>query len=558
MSEAEQLPTFEICKDTKDAIKGRKILPFLIHRAKIKQPISYKELADIFKELDKKSASKSKWGRRLGSPLDHIGDTIDALNSNYWDKDKEPIPPLQALVIGKNTGISRDGIDNHIKDYLERSGSDLSYDTGSQYELFKFIHERIYSFDWDNFWGWFSEVLQQNGEDENLSDLKRIAKVVKSHSNYQISPNSKPKNEETSNTNMSEIDGKHTIWYSRNPKESKKGQKILPFLIDQAKKKEPIAYGELAKRLREQMPGVKWEARRLTRPLGHIGKTIETLNSDHWDKDNEPIPPLQALVIGKNTGIPGRGIVAFCREAPGLSWEEREGSSSIDDFIDSYLEQKRSNLHDGTTQTYQSKEVEIFKEIHKDIYDFDWDIFWELLVKILRQNGEDETLSDLERVDNVLKSQHDDQPSPPRIKKEKEGSNSVAEESKEHKELKEFIAEHPTYFPKAILVKLNKERLTDLGKIEYRLKSKDQVDVFFKKASLAVEVKSINSPEEDITRGLYQCVKYKSLLEAESEVEGRPTKINAVLILQGELTSEQKNIAKILDVLVSEKFEFPK
>ncbi len=149
-------------------------------------------------------------------------------------------------------------------------------------------------------------------------------------------------------------------------------------------------------------------------------------------------------------------------------------------------------------------------------------------------------------------------------KKKKKTSNRATRESKEHEKLKTFIANCPKHFPKSILDKLNLEpsSLPQTGAIEHPLKSGDRIDVLFEKPSLtlAVEVKSIHSLEDDITRGLYQCIKYRALLEAQQKVEGKSTKIiDAVLILEGRLTLEkQKRISKLFDILVCERFKYPK
>ena len=72
----------------------------------------------------------------------------------------------------------------------------------------------------------------------------------------------------------------------------------LPLLVRQAKAGEPITYGSLPKEL--GMPN----ARNLNRPLGSIGTSLKQLSKE-W---NRPIPQIQALVVNKNTRLPGPGI----------------------------------------------------------------------------------------------------------------------------------------------------------------------------------------------------------------------------------------------------------
>jgi hypothetical protein len=105
-------------------------------------------------------------------------------------------------------------------------------------------------------------------------------------------------------------------------------------------------------------------------------------------------------------------------------------------------------------------------------------------------------------------------------------------ESEAHRKLKNYVAQHP--------------EIVDLpanlgsGKTEVELPSGDRLDVFFMHGLkyIAVEVKSALSTVQDITRGLFQCVKYCALLEAQQVSKGVPQSARAVLVLEGKIPED--------------------
>jgi hypothetical protein len=123
-------------------------------------------------------------------------------------------------------------------------------------------------------------------------------------------------------------------------------------------------------------------------------------------------------------------------------------------------------------------------------------------------------------------------------------------ESEQHFALKTFIAANPDL----VGAKIGDEAYT-----EYVLPSLDTIDVLFKGSHCwtAVEVKSQISDHlpSDYERGLYQCVKYRAILEA-MRVDGHyrvPTEIEVVLVLQTKLPKDYRELAKSLQVRVLEK-----
>lgn len=70
---------------------------------------------------------------------------------------------------------------------------------------------------------------------------------------------------------------------------------------------------------------------------------------------------------------------------------------------------------------------------------------------------------------------------------------------------------------------------------------------------VGVEVKSKLSNIQDIIRGLFQCVKYRALIEAYQAIQMRPQSARAVLVLENTLPAELVPLKNILAVEVVEK-----
>ena len=75
----------------------------------------------------------------------------------------------------------------------------------------------------------------------------------------------------------------------------------LPLLVRQAEAGVPIVYSDFATELKMSNP------RNLNYVLGSIGVSLQRL-SEKW---GETIPPIQCLVVNKNTRLPGKGISWF-------------------------------------------------------------------------------------------------------------------------------------------------------------------------------------------------------------------------------------------------------
>ena len=249
-----------------------------------------------------------------------------------------------------------------------------------------------------------------------------------------------------------------------------------------------ITYGELAKDVGYPPPykGSNF-GRRIGITLGQMGHLFDNLIIDGLK-----VPTIQALVVGSSSKLPSEGIKEFWPQYPELSRDKKQ------DFT---------------------------KREYKKIWDFGnrWDL-------VLEELGIEGLVDDLniKRTKTTGKRLH----------------NPYGNEgSPEHVPLRNYIASHPEIVGLQPSIK---------GVIEYPLKSGDQVDVVFHTDHeiVAVEVKSRRSGYDDIERGLYQTVKYKSVIEAEMRVSDINKKVKSVLVLESNFPKIHKSIKTRLGLIV--------
>ncbi len=226
--------------------------------------------------------------------------------------------------------------------------------------------------------------------------------------------------------------------------------------------------------------------RNLNKVLETIGKALDEL-SDLW---NEKVPPLQFLVINKASGLPGEGISVFIEDAENYKKLSKQQKRK---FVDLEL-----------------IEIYCYKK-------------WK---KVLKELGLKSAIQDFTIFNN------------------KASTGGYGGESEEHKKLKEYVA----YHPKSIGLHNNLAP----GDIEHNLPSGDKIDVFFenKNEHIGVEVKSARSNSEDITRGIYQCIKYQAVLEARQVADRKPRNVRTILALGCDLPVELVPLKNLLAVNV--------
>lgn len=261
-----------------------------------------------------------------------------------------------------------------------------------------------------------------------------------------------------------------------------------------------LTYQELARRIDRLNKHGQGHGHGIGAVLGIMGHLLQNLEGG-WTEWGESVPHIQSLVVqksGTSAGLPDEGIKEFWPEYPRLSREE-----------------KRNKVR-----------AEYFKVA---AFGSRWN-------EVLRRLGLDE-VKWLDTKEVVTA-----------------GIYGRGGESPEHKALKKYVVGNPGLVGLTGVVDAIPE---------YRFPSMDAVDVLFKTEErwLAVEVKSRISDRmvEDYERGLYQCIKYKALLEG-MQADHRylvPDRIEVILVLETVLPKRYLALAEALDINVVEGVIFP-
>ncbi len=272
----------------------------------------------------------------------------------------------------------------------------------------------------------------------------------------------------------------------------------LPLLIWCAKNGRTITYGKLDQEIVNRGLGHHVMAVLYGYPAGAIGSALIEIEEE-WC---EAIPPLNALVVNAQNGLPGSGINYYLQRY-------YEPEKNVDKMTE---DEKRA----------------VIEEIHQDIFAYQrWD-------DVLKKCG----------IRPVRTGINDEDDAPDEIKRPGRGGWSSEGESKEHKALKQFVADNPA------VVGLSTS--TEKGQMEYLFASGDKADIVFatKNGFLGVEVKSVISNEADLNRGIFQAIKYQALLRSEQKAVLSPPTARAVLVTERKLPISLQNLADILGVSV--------
>jgi hypothetical protein len=224
--------------------------------------------------------------------------------------------------------------------------------------------------------------------------------------------------------------------------------------------------------------------RNLNFVLGCIGQTLEHLQRIR----NRPIPPIQCLVVNIATGLPGEGIGWFVVKK--------------EDFSRLPLKRRREVVQAELQRVYA------------------YPGWRDLLLELGLEPKKEDFTRALCAASAVR------------------GGG----ESPEHRKLKEFVARNPSA--------IGLPAATPLGGTEIPIASGDCLDVSFRTKSvwIAAEIKSAISTSADIARGIFQCVKYRAVLDAVLLAEGRPQNSRAILVLGGLMPPGLLSLANMLGV----------
>lgn len=230
--------------------------------------------------------------------------------------------------------------------------------------------------------------------------------------------------------------------------------------------------------------------RNLNYVLGLIGKEMLKLEVNFGERP----PPIQCCVVSKSTGLPGEGIGWFVPSAANFQ-----------------------RLSSG-------RKRELMNQMLNEVYAYTrWD---EVLAKFGLAPTQPYTLAEL------------------RKKFSSSGGGGNGGEGPLHKALKENIAGDPS------LVGL-KEKF-EIVETEYGILSGDIIDISCKGKNIwvGIEVKGKNSSDGDLIRGIFQCVKYAAVMEAENAVDDNRLRTSVILALGGTLPNELVAIKNMLGVSV--------
>lgn len=251
-----------------------------------------------------------------------------------------------------------------------------------------------------------------------------------------------------------------------------------------------ITYGELARTINYPEP----HSGNLF--SSNIGKSLGVMGHffDDMSVDGQKIPLIQALVVNQGQKLPSDGLKEFTPQYPYLPVDKKR------DFV---------------------------RNEYRRIFEFG--TRWEVVLDHFGLRGESHP-NDTQR-EHTLPKRHNPYGS---------------EGSPEHITLRDYLVINPS------IVGIPEDTL---GIPEYALKSGDSVDVVFitDREIIAVEVKSFRSGTDDLERGLYQCVKYQAVLNAEAKINRTGLIARSLLVISSELPRRLVIVKNRLNLQVLEE-----
>lgn len=278
--------------------------------------------------------------------------------------------------------------------------------------------------------------------------------------------------------------------------------KLLPYLVWCAINKKLMTYGDLARNV--ELPTEYRQGSALqkssSRLAGFIGEYCDEIK----------LPTLNALVVNKQSLLPSDGIEFFLT---------------------------RYDINNYENLDAKEKRRELSNKLYPLIFQPG---IWMELLKINKIEPLEPKFSTPYNAEKKRKTV--------KIKLPVSFAQNNSGESEEHKALKKYVADNCEKIESLRLLGCKKEK----AEMEYMLPSADRPDIFFSAGdfSVACEIKSWRSDDNDLLRGLFQCVKYRALLNAQDTLEGRLEASECLLVVQKVLPEHLQRIANIFYIPV--------
>ena len=269
---------------------------------------------------------------------------------------------------------------------------------------------------------------------------------------------------------------------------------VLAIVLDRLKNsKGPISYGALASEVfRRFGEPIQPNKQKYGHPLGASAEAAIQIGAKHGMK----VPAVSVIVVREDIGYAGTGVDFFVK---GL----RHRDLALKD-------PKRLALLDAEAQRVWTFGAEQWEKLERLLG----------LPPLPSQRRAKEDLGSPAKVDRY-----------------------GGAESEMHKALKRWVVENVRKFKEF-------GHYTE-GWMEEILQSGDSVDAMLvgPSARLAVEIKASNASQTELTRGIFQCVKYRETLEAEARVYPRDLLPGSCILVSTKRLSEKNQaIADLLSV----------
>lgn len=219
-----------------------------------------------------------------------------------------------------------------------------------------------------------------------------------------------------------------------------------------------------------------------------VANIVGTMMDDIWEKF-EDAPPINAFVVNKDTQMPGFNVQYHFDAYFHQDWGWYDALSDVEKM------RRLQTVWNDACKYREWDEIAAWYRASHGVHTF------------LKDKGVDEEDGKARRIYGVGPA-----------------------EGLRHKQLKLYIQAHPK------LVGAPSD--PDSADVEHQFESLDEADVLFTddQGLIVVEVKSNISNQQDMRRGLFQCVKYRALAEAEelvsAEEEDAARAVAAVLVIE--------------------------